>query len=80
MLKLKTKNNEGKNFYIVGITDTNIANLKAGKPMEIDLEAIGGEGHIYVFHGVNMEAVHKTMKSVFPTLADLPEHLKGPST
>lgn len=50
MIKFKAER-DGKPLYGFGLSHQNLALLRAGRPIHVHLEQMGGEGSVFIFAG-----------------------------
>lgn len=65
MIKVKTTRGDGAPLYILGLSAENIALLKNGKPIHVDLAKMGGPlaGSVVIFAGETEEAMFAELNS-----------------
>jgi len=55
---------DGRKVYLLGLSEQDIIKLKAGKPLFLQLEELGGEGEVCIMYG-------ETEADIATELADL---------
>jgi len=61
MIKFKATMIDGDPLFGFGISDANIAKLKDGKPIKVDLKELGEKGHVVILYGPTEMAIHRQM-------------------
>lgn len=51
MIKCRGQCADGKHLYILGLSRKNTEMLLAGRPIDVDLSEIGGQGHVLLMAG-----------------------------
>lgn len=62
MIKARGTDSEGKTVYIFGLSAGNMDLLLKGRPIEVHLEQLGGQGRVIIVGGLTEEAILDDMK------------------
>ena len=62
MIKAKLTGKDGKPIYVMGLSHRNLELLKDNQPMYIDLNALQGEGKLFIFSGETEAAMAKFLE------------------
>lgn len=57
MIKAKATLHDGRPLYVFGLSAVNLAKLREGLPIHIDLDSIGGSGEVYIMFGETEDAL-----------------------
>lgn len=61
MIKAAATRSTGRKVFLLGLSSRNLENLKAGKPMRIHLEEIGGTGEVIILWGETEAAIARDL-------------------
>jgi hypothetical protein len=62
VLKAKAQDRQGNPVFIFGLSDENIARLRQGKPILIDMKEMGSVGKVLIYSGATEEQMEAEMK------------------
>lgn len=62
MIKGKGTDKDGRPVYVFGLSHKNLEMLKAGNPIPIKLEQLGGVGEVLIYAGVDEATMERELR------------------
>lgn len=63
-LRLDPRDSDQPSLFVLGVTDMNVAKLRNGQPIYVDLRELGGDCAVCVFHGGTARELEQQLNAI----------------